>query len=182
MWKKPKPLVIILILSAVLLFIIGIRLGKKIERIDQRNIEQINQRRQAALLSKQKLTPTTPPFALKKFFSPVCGLQFFYPAGFAEYEQSTDEARLTYQDQIISVHCNRSKIIGFIDRKPSMQSEGTRKIQEVDVKLYEAETPDTLFVFFTHPINEKNILMRLPRHLLDLFEATVLFQSTNPVP
>lgn len=167
MKTSSRPIMILFILTSILLFVIGIRLGKKIQQVDLET--QINS------LKQKNIKPTIAPFTVKKFISAPCGVQFLYPGVFKEYEQSTDEARLTYQNQVISLHCNSSKIIGFNDLKASMKSRGTRKIDEIEISLYESEVSDNDYLYFTHPKNKKNILMRLPRSLWDLFETTVKF-------
>lgn len=169
-----RSLVFIGILLIVFFFLIGIRIGKKIQQIDSKKIV-------ASPIQNPKIVFTA--LKLKKFIASACGFQFLYPAEFEESENATNEASLIYKanpqnntTNIITISCDSpSKMKEFTDKKKQLKTEGIRVVDTIDINLYQSDITNTAYVYFIHPTSDKQILMRIPHSLLNLFESTLKF-------
>lgn len=164
---NPRSLIFISILIAIFTFLLGVRIGKKIEQINTLNTVPVKNK-----------NPTSAPtaFALKKYVASACGFQFLYPAAFKESEEASDEAKFIYHTSIITILCDStSKMKKFLNQKNQLKVEGTRVADSVEMTLYPSEVINTSYVYFIHPESKKATLMRIPHDLLDLFENTVQF-------
>lgn len=164
---NPRSLIFIFILITVFTFLLGIRIGKKIEQINTFN---------KTPMKEKNPTPTPAPFELKKYVASACGFQFLYPAVFKELEEATDEAKFTYQNEIITILCDSpSKMKRFLNKTKQFKTEEIRIVDSAEITLYSSEIVNTSYVYFTHPESKKATLMRIPHDLLDLFENTMQF-------
>lgn len=159
--------ILIFVLGLLLMFIIGIRLGKKIERSDRRAQE---------LKTAKNQSSQQPDFAVKKFISKACGVTFVYPSLFKEENEATDEARLTDGKEIITLLCDKYKMSRFLTKKKKLSVTKTFTVDEVEITIYPSEVPDTVYLYFLHPDSEKQILARMPNELLSLFQSTLVFE------
>ncbi|HLD26669.1 MAG TPA: hypothetical protein VJB63_01810 [Patescibacteria group bacterium] len=169
-----RSLVFIGILLIIFFFLAGFRLGKKIQQTDYKKI---------TITPTQTANTVFTALQLKRFVASACGFQFLYPAVLKELENATNEATLTYQTNVpnqktstITISCDSpSKMKKFTDMIGQLKTEGIRIVDTVDINLYQSDVIDTPYVYFIHPESKKQILMRIPRNLLDLFESTLKF-------
>ncbi len=169
-----RSLVFIGILLIIFFFLLGFRLGKKTQKTDN-----------LAIISPQKQKPEIifTALKLKKYIASACGFQFLYPAVFKESEKATNEAILTYRTNspnpiksVITISCDTpSKMKEFTNKIEQLKTEGIRVVDTVEIDLYQSDFKDSSYAYFIHPESKKQILMRIPRHLLDLFESTLKF-------
>lgn len=169
-----QSLIFIGILLIIFFFLVGFRLGKKSQQIDN-----------TATISSQKQSPqiTFTALELKKFVASACGFQFLYPAVFTETENATDEATITYSTNppdktknTITISCQSpSKMKVFTDKIAQLKTEGIRVVDTIDINLYQSDINNVSYAYFIHPQSKKQILMRIPHSLLDLFESTLKF-------
>jgi hypothetical protein len=164
-----RSIIFLLILFSLVLFLVGFRLGKKIERIDKTY---------APLLTPTvtpKLTIAPLPLRFNTFLSADCGLKFLYPDYFEEKETSTDEARLVFNKDEITVDCRKAKIEEFNKNKKSYEQEEEMTILNQKISVYKASLKGQLLFMLSNPQTTQKILITLPKNLLNLLAETVEF-------
>lgn len=174
--RNHRPLIFLLILLSIALFLFGVRIGKNIERLDKSYLPP----------SPPPMPSATPsPFQLQltTFLSSQCGIKFLYPTFFKEETVASDESRLTYQEDQITVNCQKSAAEQFLKNKQSLllRNKNTypmiesMKIKGQKIDVYKANLKNTVIFFLFNPQNSKRILITLPQNLLNLFAETVGF-------
>lgn len=154
-----RPTFFLFILVLIAFFLIGMRFGKKIERVDKKY----------ACLK----TPAPTPLPLKfNTFSSPCGLKFLYPVLTKKPDEksASSEQKLTYDKQTISVNCNKEQIDKLLKNKNLSE---IKTIKNQKMSIY--ETADGFLILTNYYKNRKSILISLPKNLLNLFEETVSF-------
>lgn len=165
-----RSIIFLLILLSVALFLIGFRLGKKIERIDKTYAPLLTP------TATPKPTATPRPLRFNTFLSTDCGLKFLYPDSFKEEETSTDEARLANNSDEITVDCRKSKVEEFSKNKKKYQTDDEITIKNQKTQLYKTSgKKDAILFLITNPLNAKKILITLPKNLLNLLAETLEF-------
>jgi len=154
----------------VVLFLAGFRLGKKIERIDKTYVPLLT----PTITPKPTTTPQ--PLRFNTFLSADCAIKFLYPDSFKEEETSTDEARLFYNNDQITVDCRKTKTEEFSKNKKKYQTDDEITIKNQKVQLYKvSKKKDEVLFLINNPLNAKKILITLRKNLLNLIAETVEF-------
>lgn len=157
------------ILFIIVVFFIGLRIGKRIERIDK-TYEQSQKTAQKNALR------TDPFFTYIPFYSNFCAVRFLHPAALKEQdEQATDEAALVYENKIITIRCTNQHIRTFNRMKNSLTLTEEKTIASTEAQLYTSSLKDTYLIHMVHPTTEKEIIVTISKNLLPLFEQTLEF-------
>lgn len=166
---KCRHFIFLLVLLSLVLFLSGFRLGKKIERLDKTYIPPLSP------TTTPKPTPTQRPLQFNTFLSADCGLKFLYPSFFSEEESATNEGRLTFQDEQISLTCQKEKIEEFNKNKKSLAQEEEATIANQKIIIYQAPQKNHLLFSLFNAKNGKMILFTIPKNLFNLFAETLEF-------
>ena len=99
---KTKPYVFLLVLVVILIFILGVRYGQKVEKTNK----TINY-----LISLPPTKPPLPSIALetKKYLHEGCTVSFMYPAWWKTEKQSTQSADFYFENKsVMTLQCNKT--------------------------------------------------------------------------
>jgi hypothetical protein len=109
--KKPGPYVLVFILIIIIIFILGIRYGQKVEKTNK-IIDFV------ASIPPTKPVPTNIPLEFKNYKNEDCGIRFLYPANLTIKNDSSISARfISNNEELIKIDC----------QKPSNKIESTKK-------------------------------------------------------
>lgn len=155
-----RPILFLFILVAITLFLLGIKIGNNVNKIDC----QINQ--------KINITPTvinTPTFAqliYKKYELSLCKKTFTLSNLFEQKVFASDEARFNYNNQIILVSCNKQTVEKYQDIFATQESKLIKDINGLKTKIY--QSPEGIG-YLTKSENNQYVVFSFPASLLPLF-------------
>jgi len=172
---KAKPYVFLLVLVALLIFILGVRYGQKVEKTNK----TINY-----LIS---LPPTQPPLKTKPldyltYRSTACGISFLYPSSLVVKEQTTTNILFTDKDkknQMILVECPALNTIIDFD-KPEASAEVAFKKQKIITDIYKRDGREYYLLALNDFVKNKQLICEIEKSLFPLFEKTLEFISPTP--
>jgi len=101
MAKKIGPLVLIICLVTILIFVIGVRYGEKVEKTNKKVDFYLS-------IAPTKTTPTSPTLEFKTYQHEGCGISFLYPSFLKEGKVSSFSAKLSGQAKFISFNCEKN--------------------------------------------------------------------------
>lgn len=166
-------MVVLLFLFAVLLFIVGFRYGRYVEKIDKTYIPPISQTPQAT-------NPTTSPaptttLQLEPFKHAECKINFFYPNYMSEEKISSQESQLTGNGQTLTFSCNRQMVFAKREAIQELQEAQQATISGQRVPLY-APDKDRLLFIVQNPVLGRSVYFETNASLLSLLQQTLRFE------
>lgn len=108
MTRNLRSVVLLLLLFAVLLFLVGFRLGKRVERIDKTYVPLPTPTHPPT--GRPSPSPIESPIAFNTYLNPECGISFLYPVGLKESKMSSSAAELESGAQRIFVTCDKDAV------------------------------------------------------------------------
>lgn len=154
--KKLGPYLLLFILAIVLVFVLGIRTGQRVEK----NNKTINY-----LLS---LPPTKPPLEFKTYTHKGCGLSFLYPS-YLSVKTSSISALFSESDTV-KLEINCGKEYPWPDVEKSKIKTVTKSFRNSKIGVKEL---DRYYFELTSKKNQK-IFVAIHSSLFALFEQTAL--------
>lgn len=147
-----RSIVFILTLVAIVLFLAGFRLGKRIERIDKTYVPPTP-------VITPTAAPTEPPLKFKEVSDSDCGVSFLMPEGL---------------EKKVSVDCEKEAVAksrkAFTEKEPAEEV----RILTQKVRLYEKNKTVSFIIFNTQ--NGKRVLFAVPAEFLKLVTRTLSFK------
>jgi len=141
------------VLLAVLLFLVGFRLGKKVEFIDKTYVPPTPT---ATIVPP---TPTEFPSTIERYQSKGCALSFLYPPQL-EIEESSQEAQLKKGKESIFVSCKKETVA-------KLQKELSLSPTPIN--------PKTTTWIIGNPRTGQKVAFKVTRNLSDLVLKTLEF-------
>ena len=92
--RKKGPAILLVVLTIILVFILGVRYGQQVEKTNKSI---------AALLSvtPTKPQPTQAPITFKTYSGKACGAQFLYPSNLNIIKESSTSVQLTEKETVL---------------------------------------------------------------------------------
>ncbi len=143
---------------------IGVNLGKTIERVDKNTV--------TIMPTKTLPTPTVVPLAFETFGGTECGVSFLYPHAFTK-KISSDSAALTFNKDQIKVTCKKEDITSFTTQKAEYKKVRDETINNQKIPIYEINSNETFSLF--NAFNAKTIVFITPKNLTALILHSVEF-------
>lgn len=168
--KNLRSIVLLLLLLSFLLFLVGFRLGKKVERIDKNYVSPTPLKS----IPTTNIQPTQSQLQFKSFLNTQCGIAFLYPLTFSEDPLSSQEAYLSAQTQQILVSCNKEGVTEAKKRFSEFDTKESQTVKNQKVTIYKkADGLDTWTVLNSQ--NGKTILFEVSTNLSNLVLKTLEF-------
>lgn len=166
---NPKSTILLLILVSIVLFMIGINLGKQIERSDKKYDAMLSITPAPTMAS-----PTNPPLSFKSYMNKGCGVSLVLPKTMVEKTASLS-ASITEGSNLIKLSCD-PKVIQEFTRKKGKTNEkdlqeyiyGGRTITGIRVK-------DRDLFTLVNSTTGKTILFETSQNMTDLVLKSVEF-------
>lgn len=164
-----KPIIFLFILLIISFFIIGVRYGQRVEKVNKIIDYALS------LPPSPTLQPTQEPLEFKTLTIKQCSLQFVYPNFLNPEKETSTSAVLTKENQSqIEVYCSKNDaIIEILDDKDISSEEIIFKAKKIQAKSIQK---NEVSVFrFIHPGSGKTIYVSIAKSLFFLFEKSLEF-------
>jgi hypothetical protein len=138
-----KSIIFLLVLGFVLIFILGVRYGQRVEKTNKAVNFMLS------LPPTKSPPPTTPPLEFKTYISKDCGISFLYPNIMTVKKETSSSATIKDGKEFISFDCGKTAI-----SEPTVSSQ-------------------YLVVIKTNPKNSKKIFFILGKSLQPLLEKSL---------
>lgn len=171
--NKRGPIIFLITLTIILVFILGIRYGQRVEKTNK----AINYF--LSLPPTKPPEPTQKPLEFKEFVNKTCGIKFLYPNNF-KLKDSSFSGSLSEQsvDQFV-FDCNiKSKLLAGLNDPQLASAEVNFKEVKKQVKIATI-LPNWYNFQIYNTLNAKNIYIGINKSLYPLFEKSLEFVKQN---
>lgn len=165
MSKKTLPYVFLAFLFAILLFILGVRYGQRVEQVNK-TIDYI-----VKMPPSPTPQPTVRPVAFTVYSHKGCSLSFLVPNSLEKTNESSNSAVFAGVDKKLEIALS-------CEKTPFIQSNSERIINlNKTIRSFEKETKDTHSYRFYHSITGKVITLTVTKQYLPLIQKSLEFIS-----
>lgn len=170
--KKKGPFVLLLLLVIVIVFVLGLRYGQSVEKVNKKIDAYIS------LMPQLTVSPAIiPTIGFQSFILKECGVSLLLPSGFAPLNnESTTEATFNNGNlQQIQIYCTKPAIVdtlfSFVTEKTA-----TAEVKMVNQTVISHTTNDQISFILKNPGTGKKVFMNIPVNLLPLFQQSVAWK------
>ncbi len=173
------------VLILVLIFIIGMRYGQRIERTNKMVDSLLR-------ITPQQITTTPIPFidliSFTTYIHKGCGVKMLYPKKLSVLAESTQEAKLGIHKDTptIVLSCNKSRntLDSVLNSDKTIISSRSAQLAAVKAIFYKHKATDTtqINILVRHPQTGKYILLTVDERLIPLIQETLEFTSSYDNP
>lgn len=161
MSKKNLPYFFLTFLLAILLFILGIRYGQRVEQVNKIISNLTN------IPPSPTLSPTNVPLAFSDYTHEGCKISFILPNELEKTSESSTSAVLSTRTKKLGIALSCEKK-DFVKSKEELSVALNKTI-----RAYEIQTKDTIFYRFYHPITGKVITITIAKQYLPLIQKSL---------
>ena len=164
--NKKGPLLLLLILFLVLVFVVGIRYGQKVEQANKTIHYLVS-------LTPSPIPKEPTPLVFKPYTSKECDVTFLYPNSLT-VKESTIEAVFKEKDKTkLIVGCSKTdEFFAVFNNSKVASAEVTVQTRTIQAK---SPTKETLLFRLNHPVDGRNIFVTIDKMLFPLFERTLQY-------
>lgn len=159
MSKKSIPYLFLAFLGAVLLFILGVRYGQRVEKVNK-TISYL-----VSLPPSPTVAPTLPPLGFETYSHKDCGVSFLVPNLVEKTNESTTSALFSTQEKklALAVSC---------EKKPLIQTKEEKSITLNTLRVYETTTKDASSYRIYNPKNALIVTVTASKEYLPLLQRS----------
>jgi hypothetical protein len=163
--QKKGPALLIVALIVILVFILGVRYGQRVEKTNK-NIEAL------LTLGPTKPQPTQSAVGYETYDGTACGAQFLYPDDLRVENESSQSANITGGDQRITFSCGATNpFLALLEGQKVASDELTLLNRVVPVQLAGADVYFTL----TNNLTGRQVYFVVTKALIPLFNTSLEF-------
>ncbi len=171
---KRASIVLLLILVIVLIFIVGVRYGQKVEKTNKIVNYLIS------IPPSATLQPTQPKVEFKKYTNKACGVEFLYLSQFEKLQESSEAASIGDINRSIAFLCNKNQdknynLIRYLNDPKTATAEVTFQKKKISGKTLEAGAENIYIFSLKNPLNAKTTYFGVSKSLYPLFEKSLEF-------
>jgi len=164
MSKRSLPYFFLAFLFAILLFILGIRYGQRVELANKT----------IRYLISNPPTPTLQPTIVSLSFSeykhPGCAISFLIPNTLDKIKEGSTSAVFTDTKKMLTVALT-------CESKPLIMLKTERSVNiNKNIRAFETQTKDTVSYRLVHPVTGKMITLTIQKQYVPLMEKSISFQ------
>jgi len=132
---KSGPVIFLLILTIILIFILGVRYGQRIEKANKIINYALN------LSPTPTLQPTQIPLGFNEYLHKTCGVKFLYPSSLLLEKETTNSAIFSEKNQqLIKLSCDLKPILAT-NEADLLQRVNTRNGKTIRIIVGESLRP-----------------------------------------
>lgn len=162
--KRSLPYLFLAFLFAVLLFILGIRYGQRVE-LANKTIRYL-----ISIPPTPTLQPTIASLSFSEYKHPGCAISFLLPNTLDKTKESSTSAVFIDKKMVLTVALT-------CENKPLVMLKTERSINiNKSIRAFETQTKDTVSYRLIHPITGKMITLTILKQYVPLVEKSVSFQ------
>ena len=161
MSKKSLPYIFLAFLFAVLLFILGVRYGQRVEQVNKTVSYLIS------IPPSPTTAPTSTPLAFSDYTHQGCKISFLLPNSLEKISDSSSSAVFLTRDKKpgISLSCEKNAFVKD-DKELSVALNKT-------IRAYKTETKDTVSYRFYHVNTTQVVTLTVAKQYLPLIEKSI---------
>jgi len=158
--KKALPYLFLLFLIAIILFIIGVRYGQRVEQINKTVTYLIS------LPPSPTSSPTFAPLSFSLFHHTGCGVSFLIPTLVEKTTESSSSALFSSAEKklALAVSCEKTPLIQTKDEKAATIN---------TLRSFETTTPDATSYRFYNPNNGMVVTTTASKEYLPLLQSSL---------
>lgn len=165
--KKRGPALLITALIIILVFIVGVRYGQRVEKTNK-NVEVL------LSLPPTKPVPTQPPVAYETYDGVACGAEFLFPDSLKVDKESSQAANISDGKQHITFACGVTN--------PFLSLLKDQKVASDEVTLLNRAVPveiavDNVYFSLVNSLTGKQVYFAVSKSLLPLLGTSLKFVS-----
>ena len=163
MSKKSLPYSFLAFLFAILLFILGVRYGQQVEKVNK-VISYIK-----SIPPSPTVAPTAPPLAFSEYTHAGCKISFLIPNELEKSTESSSSALFSSRDKKlgIALSCEK-KLFTKGEKELSVTLNKT-------IRTYETQTKDTASYRFYHVNTAQVVTITIAKQYLPLLQKSLSF-------
>jgi hypothetical protein len=175
---KPQtaPYILLGILFFILVFIVGVRYGQRVEKTNKKISAILS-------LTPKSPKPTMSEIKYKTYQNKDCAIEFLYPSVFKKEKQTTSSASfisdfISKNRQELSFSCAKEDpYVSTIKNAKIATNEA--EFQQKNLSFQEFSKDKQNFVYFkiTNPINQKFIYFLIDKESLPLLDSSLKFKA-----
>lgn len=160
--RKTTPYFFLGFLLLVLLFIVGVRYGQRVERTNKLTSYLVS------IVPSATLAPSTAPLAFKTYKHALCGVQFLLPISFTTVKEGSEGAMLQDAGTIkVSFECQK---------QPAVTQPTSSQTISFQKKLIPVKESGSFYIFtLRNPNNNLPIELSVEKSLFPLLEKSFEF-------
>jgi len=160
MSKKSLPYIFLAILFAILLFILGVRYGQRVEQVNKTISYLIS------IPPSPPVAPTLPPLGFSTYTHTVCGVSFLIPNLIEKTRESSTSALFSTQKKQLA--------LALSCEKKSLVQEKEEKITTINaLRAFETTTKDTTSYRIYNPKNDFILTVTASKEYLLLLQNSL---------
>jgi hypothetical protein len=161
MTRKTLPYIFLAFLCGVLLFILGVRYGQRVEQVNK-NVSYL-----LSLPPTPTTAPTLPPLSFSQYTHESCGVSFLIPNLIDKTQESSTSALFSTQKKqlALAVSC---------EKKPYKQETGEKIATINSLRAFETTTPEATSYRIHNPKNSLIITITASKEYLSLLQKSLV--------
>lgn len=169
--RKVGPFILLGVLFIILVFIVGLRYGKRVANTD------------AVVSVVLSITPTpttevkTEPLIFLTFIHEGCDIQFLYPDTIKTGKEASDSATLTQDNtEAVSISCAKLNDIQKMITDPKLATEEVKlNTQTIKARTNPDDPSQKLYFQVRNPKNGRQVFIVINKNLYPLFASTLQY-------
>jgi len=164
MSKRSLPYFFLAFLFAILLFILGIRYGQRVE-LANKTIRYL-----VSIPPTPTIQPTTMPLSFSEYEHAGCAISFLVPNILEKTKESSTSALFSDQKKLLTVALS-------CEKGPFLMLKTERSVSiNKNIRAFETQTKDTVSYRLSHPITRKVVTLTILKQYLPLIQKSISFQ------
>lgn len=164
MSKRSLPYFFLAFLFAILLFILGIRYGQRVE-LANKTIHYL-----ISIPPTPTLQPTIMPLSFSDYTHSGCSVSFLIPNNLEKTKESSTSAIFIDSKKLLTIALS-------CEKKPYIMLKTERSVNiNKNIRAFETETKDTVSYRLFHPATGKVITLTILKQYLPLMQKSISFQ------
>lgn len=161
MSKKSLPYIFLAFLFAVLLFILGVRYGQRVEKVNK-TISYL-----VSIPPTPTLAPTTTPLSFAEYSHTGCKVSFLIPNDLTKTTESSGSALFTTSTKKLglAISCEKKSLVKEENELPVTINK--------TIRAYETQTKDTMSYRFYHVHTAKIVTITIMKPYLPLLQRSL---------
>ena len=165
MSKRSVPYLFLAFLLAVLLFILGVRYGQRVEQVNKTVTYLVS------IPPTATVAPTAPPLAFTEYTHAGCRVSFLVPNSLTKTTESSTSAVFADEHKALAIAL-------ACEKKQFIQEKGERSVALTKtIRAYETDTKDTVSYRFYHSITGKVVTLTALKQYIPLLQKSLQYSN-----
>jgi hypothetical protein len=161
MTKRVVPYLFLALLCGILLFIVGVRYGQRVEQVNK-TVKYL-----VSIPPTPTTAPTTSPLSYSDYTHPGCKVSFLIPSSLEKTSESSSSAVFSTNKGVLAIAVS-------CEKKPYVKTNSERQVTiNKTIKGYETGTKDTTSYRFYHVNTTSVVTLTAEKSILPLVQKSL---------